>query len=170
MCVVVVRNLQTVCRLPVKGLTCKLHACGEASTICCFMIIIQTGVTHFTEQHTYRYFIYYYYWLVLYSAILCSQADSLHFCPCDSEWVTVSFYSHGVLTVLFGCCMMHYEPACCSLGANSLYTIQPCTSLQCHFIQSHIDRVHVCLAVTCHLHFWQNILGFFMCYFSNTEV
>ena len=35
-------------------------------------------------------------------------------------------------------------------------TIQPCTSLQCHFIQSHIGRVHVYLAVTCHLHFWQN--------------
>ena len=25
-----------------------------------------------------------------------------------------------------------------------------------HFIQSHIRKVHVCLAVTCHLHFWQN--------------
>ena len=26
----------------------------------------------------------------------------------------------------------------------------------CHFIQSHIGRVYVCLAVTCHLHCWQN--------------
>ena len=26
----------------------------------------------------------------------------------------------------------------------------------CHFIQSHILRVHACLAGTCHLHFWQN--------------
>ena len=25
-----------------------------------------------------------------------------------------------------------------------------------HFIQGHIGRVYVCLAVTCHLHFWQN--------------
>ena len=24
------------------------------------------------------------------------------------------------------------------------------------FMQSHIGRVYVCLAVTCHLHFWQN--------------
>ena len=23
-------------------------------------------------------------------------------------------------------------------------------------MQSHIRRVHACLAVTCHLHFWQN--------------
>ena len=38
---------------------------------------------------------------------------------------------------------------CCHLGAT-------CTSLQCHFIQSHIRRMHACLAVTCHLHFWQN--------------
>ena len=45
---------------------------------------------------------------------------------------------------------------CCHLGASSVYTIQSCTSLQCHFIQSHIGRVYMCLAVTCHMHFWQN--------------
>ena len=32
----------------------------------------------------------------------------------------------------------------------------PRTSLQCHFMHNHIHMVHVCLAVTCHLHFWQN--------------
>ena len=26
----------------------------------------------------------------------------------------------------------------------------------CHFMQSHICNVHACLAITCHLHFWQN--------------
>ena len=26
----------------------------------------------------------------------------------------------------------------------------------CYFIQSHIRKVYACLAVTCHLHFWQN--------------
>jgi len=31
-------------------------------------------------------------------------------------------------------------------------------SLQGHFIENHIGRVHVCLAVTCHLHFGQNDL------------
>ena len=45
---------------------------------------------------------------------------------------------------------------CCRLGASSVYTIQPCTILQCHFIQSHKPRMHVCSAATCHLHFWQN--------------
>ena len=45
---------------------------------------------------------------------------------------------------------------CCRLSASSVYTIQPCTNLRCHLIQSHLGRVYVCLAVTCHLHFWQN--------------
>ena len=26
----------------------------------------------------------------------------------------------------------------------------------CHFMKSHIRKVYACLAVTCHLHFWQN--------------
>ena len=29
----------------------------------------------------------------------------------------------------------------------------------CHFMQSHICKVYACLAVTCHLHFWQNDRG-----------
>ena len=29
-------------------------------------------------------------------------------------------------------------------------------TMPCHFMQSHIHRVLVCLAVTCHLHFWHN--------------
>ena len=29
----------------------------------------------------------------------------------------------------------------------------------CHFMQSHIRKVYACLAVTCHLHFWQNDRG-----------
>ena len=41
-------------------------------------------------------------------------------------------------------------------GASSVYTIQPCTSLQCHFIQRYMNRMHVYLAVICHLHLWQN--------------
>ena len=32
-----------------------------------------------------------------------------------------------------------------------MYTIQPC-----HFMQSHIRKVYACLAVTWHLHVWQN--------------
>ena len=32
----------------------------------------------------------------------------------------------------------------------------PYNHAPCHFMQSHIRKVYVCLAVTCHLHFWQN--------------
>ena len=39
--------------------------------------------------------------------------------------------------------------------ACSVYTSQPCT-MSPHFMQCHIHKVHACLAVTCHLHFWQN--------------
>ena len=37
-----------------------------------------------------------------------------------------------------------------------MYTVEPCTNLQRHFIQSVIGRGHVCLPVTYHLNFWQN--------------
>ena len=45
----------------------------------------------------------------------------------------------------------------CSQGymhSHSVHTMQPCTSLQCHFIRCYIRRMHVCLAVTCHMYFW----------------
>ena len=38
---------------------------------------------------------------------------------------------------------------------RSVYTIQSCT-MSYHFVQSHIHKVHVCLTVTCRLHFRQN--------------
>ena len=33
----------------------------------------------------------------------------------------------------------------------------PYNHAPCHFMQSHIRRVHACLTVTCHLHFWRKI-------------
>ena len=32
----------------------------------------------------------------------------------------------------------------------------PYNHAPCHFMQSHIRTVYACLAVTCHMHFWQN--------------
>ena len=43
---------------------------------------------------------------------------------------------------------------CCRFGASLVYTIQPCKHH--NFIWSRIRRIHVSLAVSCHLHFWQN--------------
>ena len=48
-----------------------------------------------------------------------------------------------------GWCHMKLLPSQCILCT-------PYNHTQCHFMQSHICTVHVCLAVTCHLHFWQN--------------
>ena len=42
-----------------------------------------------------------------------------------------------------------------AVSARSVYTIQPCTMSR-HLMHSHIRKVHACLAVTCHLYFWQN--------------
>ena len=62
--------------------------------------------------------------------------------------------------VLFGCYTAGATRNCCRVGARSVYTTQPLTSFQCHFIRSICTpRVHACLAVTCHLHFWHNDRG-----------
>ena len=58
---------------------------------------------------------------------------------------------------------------CCRLGARTVYTIQPCTSLQCHFIQSHNYMQGACV-FSCNLP--QALLaewpGSFTCYYLNT--
>ena len=81
---------------------------------------------------------------------------------CGSEWVTVALHStcfeyppKWCVIVLFGCCMGNTTRNWYCLGAYSGYTIQWCTRLQGHFIHSHLYRVHMCLAVMCHLHFCQ---------------
>ena len=101
----------------------------------------------------------------------------VHFCrtcqPCrgsTDRWETVvftqcilNFYWSGY-TTLFSCYVAGATWNCCCFGTSFVYTIQPCTSLQCHchIISNHICRVHVCLALTWHLHFWQND-GYFKC-------
>ena len=56
---------------------------------------------------------------------------------------------------------------CCHLSACSVCTIKPHTSLQWHFIWSHIRTVHMCCCnlPTAFLAEW---LGSFTCYYSNT--
>ena len=81
-----------------------------------------------------------------------------------SKWATEAFYSAFWLRIqvmywqrywlLHGWCHVKLLPS--RLSTRSVYTIQLCTSMQCHFLQSHIHRVYVFLAVTCLLHFWQN--------------
>ena len=62
-----------------------------------------------------------------------------------------------VVTALLSCYTAGATWNCCHLGASSVYAIQVlCMLVLSIFIWRHIRRVHVCLAVTCHLLFWQH--------------
>ena len=49
------------------------------------------------------------------------------------------------------CLMIAYIALFSALLSRLTYNCAPC-----HSMQSHICKVYACLAVTCHLHFWQN--------------
>ena len=92
----------------------------------------------------------------LYSAIL----RSLEQTHCARLWFYVSdklfiarflnVHRSGVLTALAW--LVPHETA--AVSAQVLCT--PYNHASCHFMQSHIRKVYASLAVTCHLHFWQN--------------
>ena len=116
----------------------------------------------------------YYLWL-LYSAILHSREDSLRsshmgfwMSGCGFLWRILNIHWSGVLTALFGCCMAGATWNCCCLSASSVYTLQPCTTLQCHFIQNHMHiYVFSCNLPSALLAEWP---GSFVCYCSDTGV
>ena len=91
-------------------------------------------------------------YIVLFSALL-SRLIAL---ACGSAWVTsfivrfLNLHRIGVLTALAW--LVPHETA--AISAQVLCT--PYNHAPCHFMQSHIRKVYVCLAVTCHLHFQQN--------------
>ena len=96
-------------------------------------------------------------WPPLHCAILHSQADSLCLHVILHEWI--AFYSmflniqwSGVLTELAW--LVPHETAAISVVLCTPYNHAPC-----HFMQSHISKVHVYLDVTCCLHFRQNDWG-----------
>ena len=62
----------------------------------------------------------------------------------------LNIHRSGVLTALAW--LVPHEIA--AVSAQVLCT--PYNHAPCHFMQSHIRKVYACLAVTCHLHFWQN--------------
>ena len=95
----------------------------------------------------------------LYSAILRSL-EQTH-CACMwfymSDYFFIAFFffffnihRSGVLTALAW--LVAHETA--AVSAQVLCT--PYNHAPCHFMQSNIRKLYACLAVTCHLHFWQN--------------
>ena len=91
-------------------------------------------------------------YIALFSAIL-SRLTAL---ACGSAWVTsfiarfLNIHRSGVLTAL--ALLVPHETAAVSAHVLCI----PYNHALCHSMQSHIRRVYACLAVTCHLHFWQN--------------
>jgi len=70
------------------------------------------------------------------------------FCFC--LFVCFNIHRSGVLTALAW--LVPHETA--AVSAQVLCT--PYNRAPCHFTQNRIRKVYACLAVTCHLHFWQN--------------
>ena len=95
----------------------------------------------------------------LYSAILRSLEQThcvrMWFYMSDKLFIARFFFffyilRSGVLTALAW--LVPHETA--AISAHVLCT--PYNHAPCHFMQSHIRKVYACLAVTCHMHFWQN--------------
>ena len=74
----------------------------------------------------------------------------------NRQFFTAHFWISTQMVYLQSCLVLTWlvprETA--AVLAHFMFTIQPCTSH--HSMQNHISKVHACLAVTCHLHFWQN--------------
>ena len=97
------------------------------------------------------------YWLIIaYIALFSALLSRLTALACGSTWVAsfiarfLNIHRSGVLTALAW--LVTHETA--AVSAHVLCT--PYNHAPCHFMQSHIRKVYACLAVTCHLHFWQN--------------
>ena len=98
-----------------------------------------------------------YYWLLIaFCLALFSALEQTH---CARMWFYMSeqifiacFWISGEMVCLqrwHGWCHMKLQPS-----RRVLCT--PYNHAPCHFMQSHIRKVYACLAVTCHLLFWQN--------------
>ena len=131
-----------------------VHACAWGC-VCVFVCAYQC-VGACTCIH-----LYYYYWSLLYSAILRSRADSLRSHVILHEWI--AFYSaflnihrSGVLTAL---AWLVPQESAARESQSWRVLCTPYNHAPCHFMQSHIRKVYACLAVTCHLRFWQNDRG-----------
>ena len=95
--------------------------------------------------------------MIAYIALFSALLSRLTALACDSTCVNsflerVVEYPPKYLLRWHGWCHMKLLP----------YRRVLCTPYNyapCHFTQSHIREVHACLAVTCHLHLWQNDRG-----------
>ena len=98
--------------------------------------------------------------MIAYIALFSTLLSRLTALACGSTWVT-SFIARLKKKYPLKWCTYSTGMAgatwnCSRLGASPVYTIILYNHAPCHFMQSYIRKVYACLAVTCHLHFWQN--------------
>ena len=89
-------------------------------------------------------------WLINWRSL--SWAISLHSRVILHEWL--AFYSASFFSFSFFFISTWVPLETAAVSAQVLCT--PYNHAPCHFMQSHMRKVYACLAVTCHLHFWQN--------------
>ena len=91
-------------------------------------------------------------WLLIQRYSLLSSRPTV--LTCDSTRVT-SFFIACFLISTEVVYLQRWHGWChMKLLRSVLFT--PYNHAACHFMQNHIHNVYACLAVTCHLHFWQN--------------
>ena len=140
--------------LEIKGFLClwkKTDGCNWSVLRCnpsCVTVWLQdcqqtTLKSIYQQMLLSLHYTWWWWWLLLYSAIL--RSSRLTALACDSTWVT-SFLKRA----------FEYPPKWCAYSVSAQVLCTPYSHASCHFMQSHIHKVYACLAVTCHLHFWQN--------------
>ena len=94
-------------------------------------------------------------WSLLHSAILRSRADSLRSHVILHEWLAFcsSFFEYPPKWCIYRAGMTGATRNRCCLDASSVYTMHHVTSCKTTNVRF---SCQACLAVTCHLHFWQN--------------
>ena len=95
------------------------------------------------------------FYIALFSTLEQTHCARLWFYMSDKLFIVpfLNIHRSGVLTAL-AWLVLHKTAA---VSAQVLCT--PYKHAPYHFMQSHIRKVYECLAVTCHLHLWQNDRG-----------
>ena len=102
------------------------------------------------------FFFFSFFFLVFFYSVRVCTCSCVRACPCVCVCARVFccccclISAGGVLTALAW--LVPHETA--AVSAQVLYTLY--NHAPCHYMQSHIRKMYACLAVTCHLHFWQN--------------
>ena len=96
-----------------------------------------------------------------YIALFSALEHSLRLHVILHEWIAfhsafLNIHRSGILTAL---AWLVPQESAARESQSRRVQCTPYNHAPCHFMQSHIRKVYACLAVTCHLRFWQNDRG-----------